>query len=178
MVNEFNLGNRKFTLGKVMLPAVKKNTSRVIHVGGEVLGEDQDIVHVDETERKLTQNKGHHLLKGVTSTRGILKLEHSEGSDESSLLNVLGGHRNLIIPLLKVQLGEPSWTRYPGGEVSNIRKRIPIKNCHIIHPPGMATRPPSSLLLTHQVERRRPGRRRATDDSSFLHGGELCFGGS
>ena len=58
---EIDLGNNKLTLGKAkgeaMLPAETKNLPGVIHMGGEVLGEDQDIVHVDETERKFTQNK-------------------------------------------------------------------------------------------------------------------------
>ena len=164
-----------------MLPAETKNLLEVIDVGGEVLGEDQDIIHEDKTERKLTQNKVHHVLKGVSSVSESnghpQKFKHSKGRDNSSLLNVLGGHMNLIISLLKVQLGEHSCTQYPGGEVSNIQKRIPIRNRHIIQPQVITTRPPSSLLLTNHVERRRPGRRRVTDDSSFLHGRELCFGG-
>ena len=116
MAKELNLGNSKLTLGKangeVMLPAETKNLPEVIHVGGEVLGEDQDIIHVDKTEEKFIQNMVHHGLKGVSSVskpkRHPQKFEHSEGSDDGSLLNVLGGHRNLIISFLKVQLGEHS----------------------------------------------------------------------
>ena len=137
-----------------MFPEETKNLPEFIQVGGEVLGEDQDIIHVDE--RKLTQDTIHHVLKGVTSVSESKghpqKLENSKGSDDSSLLNVLRGHRNLIIPLLKVQLGEHSCTRYPGGEVSDIQKRILIRNPHIIQPPIISTRPPSSLLLTNHVE--------------------------
>ena len=57
-----------------MFPEETKNLPEFIQVGGEVLGEDQDIIHVDE--RKLTQDTIHHVLKGVTSFRnlkGILK---------------------------------------------------------------------------------------------------------
>ena len=71
MAKELNLGNSKLTLGKAngeaMLPAETKNLPEVIHVGGEVLGEDQDIVHIDKTEGKFTQNKVNHVLKGVSS---------------------------------------------------------------------------------------------------------------
>ena len=59
-----------------MLPAEIKNILEVIHVGGEVLGEDQDIIHVDETEGKFTQNKVNHALKvfpAFRSTKDILK---------------------------------------------------------------------------------------------------------
>ena len=116
MVKELDLGNSKLTLGKAngeaMLPAETKNQPEVIRMGGEVLGEDQDTVHVDETEGKFTQNKVYHALKGVSSIakpkRHPQKFDHSEGSDDGSLLNVLGGHRNLIISFLKVQLGEHS----------------------------------------------------------------------
>ena len=81
-------------------------------MGGKVLGEDQDIVHVDKTEGKFTQNKVNHWLKGVSSIskskRHPQKFKHSKGSDGDSLLNVLGGYRNFIISFLKVQLGEHS----------------------------------------------------------------------
>ena len=170
MAKEHDLGNSKLTLGKAngeaMLPAETKNLLEVIHVGGEVLGEDQDIVQVDKTDGNITQNKVHHALKGVSSVlkpkRHPQKFEHSKGSNDGSLLNVLEGHRNLIISFLKVQLGEHSCARFPGSEVSNIWKRIPIRNRHIIQPPVISTRPPSSLLLTNHVERRRPGSRAST----------------
>ena len=84
----------------------------------------------------------------------------------------------MIVYLLKVQLGEHGSTRYPGGEISNVWKRIPVRNRHIVQPPVITTRPPSSLLLTNCMERKKPGRRRTLDDSSFLHGRELGLGGS
>ena len=40
-----------------MLPAEMKDLPEVIHVGGEVLVEDQDIFHIDKTEWKLTQKR-------------------------------------------------------------------------------------------------------------------------
>ena len=71
---------------------------------GEVLQEDQDIVHIDKTEGMITKNKVDHELKGVSSIskpkRHPQKFIHSKESDNGSLLNVLGGHRNLIIPFL------------------------------------------------------------------------------
>ena len=118
MAKELNLGNSKHTLrkanGEAMLPAETKNLPEVIHVGGEVLGEDQDIVHLDKIEGKFTQKKVHHALKGVSSvleSKGhSQKFKHSKESEDGSLLNVLGSHRNLITSFLKVQLGEHSCT--------------------------------------------------------------------
>ena len=71
MAKVLDLGSSKITLGKAngkaMLPAETINLPEVIHVGGEVLKEDQDIVNINETEGKFTQNKVHYELKGVSS---------------------------------------------------------------------------------------------------------------
>ena len=80
MAKEHDLGNSKLKLGKAngeaMLPAETKNLPEVIHVGGEVLGEDQDIVRVDKTEGNFTQNKVHDglmVFPAFRSPKGILK---------------------------------------------------------------------------------------------------------
>ena len=108
MAKKLYLGNCKLTLreanGKTMLPAEMEDLPEFVHVGGEILVEDENIIHVYKTEGKLTQDKVHHALKGVPSIREAIghpqKLEHHEGGDNSHLKNVLGGHRNLIIPFL------------------------------------------------------------------------------
>ena len=93
-------------------------------MGGEILAKDENVVNVDKTEGKLTQDKVHHMLKGVPSileAKGYpQKLKHPNGGDYSLLLDVLRGHMNLIKPLLEVQLGEHSRIRDPGGEICNV----------------------------------------------------------
>ena len=93
-------------------------------MGGEVLAKDENIIKVDKTEGKLTQDEVHHALKDVSSileAKGYpQKFKHSKGGDYSLLLDVLGGLRNLLIPLLEVQLGEHSRTRDPEGEICNV----------------------------------------------------------
>ena len=53
MVKKLDLGSNEFTLGEAkfeaMLSAETKNLLDVVHMGGEVLGEDQDIIHIYET---------------------------------------------------------------------------------------------------------------------------------
>ena len=80
MAKKLNLGNRKLTLGEAngeaMLPAVAEDLLEVVHVGGKILAEDKDIIHVYKTEGNLTQDKVHLALKGVPAFRrpkGILK---------------------------------------------------------------------------------------------------------
>ena len=50
-----------------MLPAETEDLLEVIHVGGKILAEDEDIIHVDKTEGQLTQDEVHHALKIVPS---------------------------------------------------------------------------------------------------------------
>ena len=73
-------------------------------MGREVFADDENIINVDKTEGKITQDEVHHALKGVLSIPKAKghpqKLKHPKGGDNSCLLNVLRGHRNLIIPLL------------------------------------------------------------------------------
>ena len=78
------LRNREFTLGEAngeaMHLAETKNLREVVNVGGEVLGEDQDIIQLDKTEQKLIQNMVNHALKSVSS------IPESKGHSPSSLL--------------------------------------------------------------------------------------------
>ena len=87
MAKKLNLGNRKLTLGEAngeaMLPAVAEDLLEVVHVEGEILAKDENIIKVDKTEGTLTQDDVHHTLKGVPSISEAKvhpqKLEHSNG---------------------------------------------------------------------------------------------------
>ena len=47
--------------------AKTEHLPEVVHVGGEVFAEDENIINVDKTEGKITQDEVHHALKGVPS---------------------------------------------------------------------------------------------------------------
>ena len=89
MAKKLDLGNRKLTLWKAnrqtlpMLPAETEYLSEVVHVGGEVFAEKENIIKVDKTEGKITQDKVHHVLKGVPGIPEAKghpqKLKHLEG---------------------------------------------------------------------------------------------------
>ena len=93
-----------------------------------------------------------------------------KGGYYRSLLDVFGGHFNLIIPLLEVKLQEHSRTRDPGGEVSYVGQRIPVRDSNIIQPLVFPTRPPAFLLITNHVERTGSRRCRTMHHACFLHG--------
>ena len=94
---KLNLRNCKLALGEAngeaMLLAATEDLPEVIYVGGEVLANNENVIHVDKTEGKLTHEEVHHTLKGVLSfleAKGPPhKLKHSKGGDNSCLLNVL-----------------------------------------------------------------------------------------
>ena len=54
MPKKLDLGDSKFTLGEAncesMIPAGTKDLSEVEDMGGELLAEDEDIIHLDKTE--------------------------------------------------------------------------------------------------------------------------------
>ena len=72
----------------------------------EVLGEDKNVIHIEQTERKITQNLKHKALEHVS---GVLKakghtqeLEHFKWGDDGGLLDLLGRNRYLITSFMKV----------------------------------------------------------------------------
>ena len=70
-----------------MLPAETEDLPEVIHMGGEVLAKDENVINVDKTEGKLTLDKVHHTLPEAKGHPH----KHFEGGDNSCLLNVLRG---------------------------------------------------------------------------------------
>ena len=80
MAKNLDLGNRKLALGKAscesMLTAEKEDLPEVVHVAGEVSADDENIINIEKTEEKITQEEVHHALKGVPSIqerKGILR---------------------------------------------------------------------------------------------------------
>ena len=50
-----------------MLPAEAEDLPEVVFVVGEIFAKDENVIKVDKTEGKLTQDEVHHALKGVPS---------------------------------------------------------------------------------------------------------------
>ena len=106
MAKKLNLGDSKLTFWKpncqAMLLTEDKNLLEMVHMRREILGEEKDIVHLDKTEGKITQNLIHKVLKWFTSLpeakRYAKKFEHPEGGDDGGLLNILRSNRPLIVP--------------------------------------------------------------------------------
>ena len=60
--------------------AKTEHLPEVVHVGGEVFAEDENIINEDKTEGKTTQDEVHYALKGVPAfqrLKGILKIQKS-----------------------------------------------------------------------------------------------------
>ena len=107
MTKKLDLGNCKLTFweanGEAMFPAETEDFMEVIHVGGEILAEDENIIHLDEAEGQLTRTRSimhERCSQHSRGQRASSEIQTSKGGDNSCLLNVLGGHRNLVIPFL------------------------------------------------------------------------------
>ena len=100
MSKKLNLEDNKLTFGEAnceaVLPAEAEDLPEVVHVGGEILAKDENVINLVKTELKLTQDEVHHVLKGVPSISEAKehpqKLIHSKRGDYSHLLDVLRGH--------------------------------------------------------------------------------------
>ena len=70
MSKKLDLGECEFALGKpncqAMLLTDDKNLLDVIHMRREILGEDKNVIHIDEAEWKITQKFIHKALECVT----------------------------------------------------------------------------------------------------------------
>ena len=51
-----------------MLLTEDKNLLKGIHMRREILGEDKNVIHIDKTEWKITQNLIYQVLERVTVT--------------------------------------------------------------------------------------------------------------
>ena len=82
---------------------------------------DENIIQVNKTKGKVTKYIIHHSLERLScapkAKREKQELEQAKRSNNSSLDNILISHRNLIVPLLQVQLGEPLGAGNSGGEI-------------------------------------------------------------
>ena len=112
MAKKFNLGDSKIAFQKpncqVMFPTEDKNLSEMIHMRRKILGEDKDVIHVDEAKEKIPQNLIHKELEHVTSiseAKGHAnKFKHPKRGDDGGLLDVLRRNLYLIVPFWRSRL--------------------------------------------------------------------------
>ena len=134
MAKKLNLGDSKLAFQKpncqAMLPIEDKNLLEVVHMRREVLGEDKDVIQVEEAEGKITQNLIHEDLENVISNleakRHAKKFKHPEGGDDGGLLDVLQKNWQLAVTFLKFQVGKKCRTVDPQGKIGNVGERIVI----------------------------------------------------
>ena len=122
---KLDLGDCKLAFLKPNHQSMDKNLSGMIHIRREILGEDKNIIQVDEAERKITQNLIHKALECVTSVfeaKGHAKeLEHPKGGSDGGFLNVLQRNRYLIVTFLEVQLGKKHCRSFNSqGEIGDV----------------------------------------------------------
>ena len=75
-----------------------------------VLGESQNVIHIDKTERDVSKNMVHYSLENlacISQAKGKPEeLKHTKVRDDGILLDVRGRHRNLVVSFLEVQFGK------------------------------------------------------------------------
>ena len=75
-----------------------KDTAEMLLLRLQGVGENQDIIKIDETKWKFTKDLVHHHLEspgGVSEAKGKAeKLEEAKGSDDGCLGNVGWSHGN------------------------------------------------------------------------------------
>ena len=79
----------------------------MLNMRSYIRAEDQDIINVKKTVGLITKDLIHHPLEGIPSVPEFEgkaeKLKHPKRSDDCCLGDVLGGHWNLVVSLLRVQ---------------------------------------------------------------------------
>ena len=90
---------------------------------GQRVGENQYIVKIDKTKRKITKDPVHHPLVGLGSVpeakREAEKLKMAKGSNDGGLQESSRSHRNLEITFLEIKFGKVLGLKDSGREIGN-----------------------------------------------------------
>ena len=108
-----------------MLPAETEDLSKVIHMRGHFLTDDEDVVHIDLQELDPLGVETYY--RRSSNQRACAKFVHPKGVDDGGLLNVFWSHRDLIITPQKVEFGENCRSSNSQGKIRNIQKRVAIR---------------------------------------------------
>ena len=117
------------------------------------------------------------VLPALRSPKGhVQPLESAKRRDNTGLGNVRLVHRDLVIALHEVQLGEDGATGQAASEVVDVWNRIPVRHSGIVERPVVAAGSPGAVGLRDHVQRAGPGGSGAPDDAGVLHPTELGLG--
>ena len=118
---------------------------------------NQKVIDIRKTEGQFRQdliNEALESLSGVAeSERHTYKLEQAKGRSDSSLANVVGMDRNLVVGPDKVDLGENGGTMEAGGEILEMRNRVAIGNSVVVKGAVISAGSPVARLFGYEVER-------------------------
>ena len=93
--------------GRVNVQAVGcksgENSLQMADMLGTAVAENQNVIQIDENERKRSEKTVHEPLESLTgigkAERHEKKFKQSKGSRDCGLLDVFWRHRDLVIPL-------------------------------------------------------------------------------
>ena len=94
---ELEFGNGENTLGKdngeTLEAEQLQHLAEMVYMGVEIRTEDQDILDIDKTKRKVTKDLIHHPLEGVPgipeSKRKVEELKYTEQHNDCCSLDVV-----------------------------------------------------------------------------------------
>ena len=184
VAEEVQLGDGELALLRVDDQASLAQTGEdVPEVGGVLLGVgagDQDVVQVGET-RRAGHHPVHQALEGVSgiphAERHPGKFEEAKGRDDGGLRDVGGVHRDLMVALPEVDLGEDASALQSGHEVHHVGQRVAVRDGDAVEAAIVAAGAPVAVRLAHHVEWRGPWAVGPAGDAVLLQGGELGLGG-
>ena len=139
-------------------PVVLKSSQDLPHVDNVLLvvpAADDDIIHPGKGGLAVSNSSVHVPLEGwpriPQTKRHPLILEQAEGGGDGCLLHVRRIHRDLVVPLPQVDLGEDGAARRLGGEIQHVGKWVYVWLCNQVQPPEIPAWPPATVRLPHHV---------------------------
>ena len=154
-------GTLLWVQNEAVLPKALKNCPQVLKMFFDCSGEDEDIVDVHRAEGQVPQDHIHRPLEGGPSVAepeaGEVEREGTEGRRHGGLRYIFRGHRNLIIALGEVQLGEDLGAVQVGCHVRNVGQRVVVAFCDVVEASVVAAGPVGTVLLGDHVEGGGPG---------------------
>jgi hypothetical protein len=142
----------------------------------------QNVVDVAKGEGEASQHLVHHPLEGLArvpqSKWHADEFNQAKRRDDRRFLHVRRGHRDLMIFLLQIELGEDVAALQAAREVVHPRERILVRLRDEVELPEVTAGPPAAVGLAHHVEGRCSAAVGAANDALLLQvskGGPRCL---
>jgi hypothetical protein len=118
----------------------------------------QNVVDVAKGKGEASQHLVNHPLEGLAcvpqTKRHADEFKQAKRRDDRHFLHVLRRHRDLMISLLQIELGEDVAALQAASKVVHPRKRILVRLRDEVELPEVAAGPPAAVGLAHHVEGR------------------------